>query len=142
MSPADPSSSTQPNEPWYAEAFGKDYLHRYAHRSNEAAAGDIPFLVEALNLQAGDWVLDLCCGAGRYSSGLASTGLNILGVDLSRDLLRKAANDAPSIPFMRCDMRTIPIADASLDGVVNLFTSFGSTRTKSIRTYSTGLPEA
>ena len=50
MSTSDPPPASQqsndvkaPKEPkpWYAEAFGKDYLNRYAHRSSEAAAGCI-----------------------------------------------------------------------------------------------------
>ncbi|MCW8133902.1 MAG: methyltransferase domain-containing protein [Planctomycetota bacterium] len=111
--------------PWFVAAFEGDYLERYAHRSNEAAAREAPFLVRALNAPPGARILDLCCGAGRHSNELAAAGLRVTGVDLSPALLCKAAREHRQPAFVRADMRTLPFEDASFDGVVNLFTSFG-----------------
>lgn len=112
-------------EPWYVAAFEADYLERYAHRDEASARAEGPFLSRALSLPAGGRVLDLCCGAGRHSRTLAAAGLRVLGVDLSLALLRRARAEAPGIPVLRADMRALPLAGASLDGAVNLFTSFG-----------------
>jgi ubiquinone/menaquinone biosynthesis C-methylase UbiE len=113
--------------PWYETAFAKDYLDRYRHRSDEAAAAELPFLRSALALPRGARVLDLCCGAGRYARALASAGYAVVGVDLSADLLRVARSRSRgrNIRCVRADMRALPLADESLDGAVSMFTSFG-----------------
>ena len=113
--------------PWYETAFTRDYLERYKHRSDEAARTDLPFLLSALALPPGARVLDLCCGAGRYARALADAGYHVVGVDLSKDLLRmaRARSRGKSIRYLRADMRHLPLADCSVDGALNVFTSFG-----------------
>ena len=120
--------------PWYVSAFNADYLARYKHRSDELAQTELPFVLRSLNLSADATVLDLCCGAGRHSRGLISAMKKgrVVALDLSADLLREAQSKN-SIPkrlfFLRADMRRIPLASASLNGVANLFTSFGYFKT-------------
>ena len=113
--------------PWYETAFTRDYLARYRHRSDEAARADLPFLIPALGLGPGAKVLDLCCGAGRYARALADAGYRVVGVDLSPDLLRiaRARSRGKGIRYLRADMRHLPLADGSMDGALNIFTSFG-----------------
>jgi len=113
--------------PWYETAFAGDYLERYKHRSDEAARADLPFLLSVLALPRGARVLDLCCGAGRYARALAAAGYRVVGVDLSQDLLRmaRARSRGKSIRYLRADMRRLPLASGSMDGAVNIFTSFG-----------------
>lgn len=116
--------------PWYESAFGADYAERYSHRSDEAAAGELPFLLRALDLPRGSLVLDLCCGAGRHSRALGGAGLRVAGLDLSPALLqvahaRGSTSGTTAVRYLRGDMRRLPFADASLDGVVSMFTSFG-----------------
>lgn len=121
--------------PWYVRAFNADYLARYKHRSDALAQTELPFVLKALHLPARASMLDLCCGAGRHSRGLANAlkkNARIVGLDLSADLLKdaQAKNTAPKrLCFIRADMRRIPLATRSIDGVVNLFTSFGYFRT-------------
>jgi SAM-dependent methyltransferase len=114
------------SRPWYIQAFGKDYLERYAHRSDAAARSDAPFLKSALRARKGARILDIGCGAGRYSRALSSAGYAVVGMDLSSDLLRAAARHrGRKIHYARGDMRRLPFQSASMDGAVNLFTSFG-----------------
>ena len=121
--------------PWYVRAFNADYLARYKHRSDALAQVELPFVLQALNLPARAMVLDLCCGAGRHARGLANAlkkNARIVGLDLSADMLKDAQskNTAPQrLCFIRADMRRIPLATQSVDGVVNLFTSFGYFKT-------------
>jgi len=112
--------------PWYEAAFAREYLSQYAHRSDDAARQEVPFVAGALNLRRGARVFDLCCGAGRHSRALAGTGLRVVGMDLSADLLRAAAEKRMTrTAFVRGDMRRLPFQDEAFDGLVNLFTSFG-----------------
>lgn len=112
--------------PWYETAFARDYLERYQHRSDEAARAELPFLLSALSLPRGARILDLCCGAGRHARALASAGYDVVAIDLSADLLRvaRARSRGLRIAWRRADMRHLPLADCSVDGVINIFTSF------------------
>lgn len=50
-----------------------------------------PFLAEALDQIAGSTALDLACGTGRDAVFLASRGWHVLGVDVLRDAIQRAA---------------------------------------------------
>jgi ubiquinone/menaquinone biosynthesis C-methylase UbiE len=115
-------------EAWYDKAFRRDYLTRYRHRSDEAATNETAFIVWQLGLKRRSTILDLCCGAGRHSRALAKAGLKIVALDRSTDLLQAAKDATPSaqsINYIRGDMRFLPLQSMSIDGIVNLFTSFG-----------------
>lgn len=112
-------------------AFEKDYLVRYPQRSDAAAAVEAKFVLSVLGLKRGARLLDLGCGAGRHARAFAVAGYNVAGIDLSADLLRAARQvKMPKswrrrLRYIRADMRRLPLADASLDGAVSMFTSFG-----------------
>lgn len=116
-----------PLSAWYENSFGVDYPLIYPHRSMEAAEAEIQKLVSQLKIEPSDFVLDLCCGAGRHSIALAKAGFHIVGADLSTFLLKKAveASRGLAIPFVQTDMRKLPFMDQSYDVVLSLFTSFG-----------------
>ena len=86
------------------------------------------FIVEKLGLGEGSRVLDLACGRGRISIGLAQHGCRVTGLDLSPRSLELARSDAEAagveIEFVRRDMRDLD-AEGEFDAVVNVFTSFG-----------------
>jgi ubiquinone/menaquinone biosynthesis C-methylase UbiE len=112
--------------PWYEEAFTRDYLERYAHRSDDAARREVPFVLKALKLKKGAQLLDLCCGAGRHSRAFDRAGMKVTGLDLSHDLLEYAESESNGrIHYVQSDMRTLPFKDGAFDAVANLFTSFG-----------------
>jgi len=116
--------------PWYVEAFRAGYLDVYAHRDDDAALGEVAFPAAAAGLVAGQRVLDAGCGAGRHARALAARGLAVIGLDLSGDLLSAAVRDGETVAlatprYVRADLRALPFADASFDGVLSFFTSFG-----------------
>ena len=82
---------TTSEAPWFVTAFGRDYLAVYAHRDDASARGEADFAVRALGAASGARVLDLGCGAGRHSRALSAHGFEVVGVDLSADLLAAAA---------------------------------------------------
>ena len=123
MTPVSP-----PDAPWFTQAFDRAWLELYPHRSDEEARSHVPSLVKLLGLGAGDTVLDVSCGAGRYARAFASVGMRVTGVDLSHELLdeaRRATGDLPGTPkYFRCDARKLPFA-RQFDGAVSMFTSIG-----------------
>ena len=55
---------------------------------------EVDFLLEELSLQPGDSILDVGCGTGRHSIELAKRGYDVTGLDLSSEMLARAADAA------------------------------------------------
>jgi ubiquinone/menaquinone biosynthesis C-methylase UbiE len=77
-------------------------------------------LVAALDLRAGQRVLDVGCGPGRHARELARRGLKVHGVDISHSFIEIARRDAePGSTFERLDARELPFVD-EFDAVICL----------------------
>jgi len=71
--------------------------------------------VSALALAPGSVVLDLACGTGDLSRIADRQGYRTLGADLSWGML---ASNASGRPLFQADASALPLADATIDGVV------------------------
>jgi ubiquinone/menaquinone biosynthesis C-methylase UbiE len=93
----------------------------------EGAENEIHNVIKWLQIAKDDFILDMCCGAGRHSIALAKEQFHVVGLDLSKTLLTKAQQDAGGllVPFVLGDMRALPFTDSCFNIVLNLFTSFG-----------------
>lgn len=111
---------------WFSTWFDTSYYHvLYKHRNDEEATLFIENLTKLLNLPEEAKVLDLACGKGRHSLMLHKSGLNVLGVDLSKNSIKSAQENTKSgLRFSVQDMREI-IPNESFAAIFNLFTSFG-----------------
>jgi SAM-dependent methyltransferase len=101
----------------------------YAYQFDEQRARkEAGFALRALDLKAGQKVLDLCCGQGRHAVELAAAGCAVTGLDLSQQYLDMALSEARKagvdLETVRADMREIPF-EGRFDAVVNMFSSFG-----------------
>ena len=118
----------EPSE-WWRTWFGDGYLALYDPYLGERTVSEVDHLVRLLDLRPPLKVLDLGCGQGRHSIELARLGFEVTGVDLSRSLLRIAAERAHAagvtVRWLEGDMRTPPVGPEEFDLVLNLFTSFG-----------------
>ncbi|SDS33650.1 class I SAM-dependent methyltransferase [Microlunatus soli] len=61
-------------------------------------------------------VLDLACGSGAMSRELAAPDRTVIGIDNSAAELKLAAERGPG-PWLRGDIRALPLADGSVDAV-------------------------
>jgi SAM-dependent methyltransferase len=54
-------------------------------------------------------VLDVCCGTGQIAAALVHRGLRVTGIDGSAEMLRYAAQNAPSTAFLLADARSFAL---------------------------------
>jgi histidinol-phosphate/aromatic aminotransferase/cobyric acid decarboxylase-like protein/SAM-dependent methyltransferase len=82
--------------PWYEDYFTADYWsYADAEYSTERTSAEVSYLAQVLDQHApGRRVLDLGCGVGRHSIGLARLGFELTGIDVSRYALDRAAGAA------------------------------------------------
>lgn len=62
-------------------------------------------------------ILDVGCGIGVDASYIKSKGFNVLGVDLSKNMLKLARRKFPLIDFRIGDMRKLSFEKSSFDGI-------------------------
>jgi SAM-dependent methyltransferase len=103
-----------------ADHMGLSYL-RYSF--TKGTAQEVGFLIDVLQLQQGDWLLDVGCGPGRHALAFARLGINVVGVDISQRFvdLGQAASTAEglSATFERIDARQLAMAP-TFDAVISL----------------------
>ena len=97
-------------------------------RDPETTGEEISFLEHALGLTPGSRVLDVPCGAGRLSLGLAEFGCQVTGVDFSQELLASARQEAEArgldLAFRQGDMADLPW-NGEFDAAFCFWNSFG-----------------
>lgn len=111
---------------WFESWFNSPYYHLlYRDRDESEARPFIEKLTAHLKLTAGARVLDLACGKGRHSVGLADLGFDVMGIDIAPENIAFASQfERPGLSFKVHDMRE-PLHEKPFDAVLNLFTSFG-----------------
>jgi len=107
----------------YFEHAGKEAMRPAATPYVER---QVDALVRFAGLEAGDHVLDVGCGMGRYTLPLAERGLSVEGIDLSRTLLDRleAFNGGRYEITLHCaDILELPESLAgTFDAAVGFFT--------------------
>ncbi|MFO8098495.1 MAG: class I SAM-dependent methyltransferase [Salinibacter sp.] len=115
--------------PWYDGWFGSNaYNLVYDHRDEAEAERLVDFVERTIAPDDGARVLDVGCGRGRHARAFARRGYDVTGLDLSEESIaearRRAEAEGLDISFAQGDMRD-PYCEDCMDGVVNLFTTFG-----------------
>ena len=65
-------------------------------------------------------LLDVGCGSGAHTAAIAERGWEVVGVDISEDLLERARKRG--IDVINADATAVPFPDASFDAVVSMWT--------------------
>lgn len=116
-------------EQWYRELYttqAASYDQARFSRPNGHASHvhEQHAIFDLLELQPGQHVLDAPTGTGRIAAHLAERGLQVTGLDLTRNMLyqAQARADAESleIHFVEGNGRILPFADAQFDAVISI----------------------
>jgi SAM-dependent methyltransferase len=89
----------------------------------------------------GPQLLDIACGAGRYTIPLARAGYSMTGVDLSEDFLRVARERDADVDWHRGDIRALPW-ERRFDGALCFGNSFGYFPRSETRAFLRGVERA
>jgi ubiquinone/menaquinone biosynthesis C-methylase UbiE len=111
-----------------SDSVAEDYdFHRFSTPERQRRnARKWAAIRPALSLTQGVRViLDLPCGTGRFTGGLAREGYEIVGSDISMEMLQKAASvtskdgGTPNVRgYLQANAEKLPLRDDSLDCVV------------------------
>lgn len=66
-------------------------------------------------------ILDVGCGSGRVAKFLADHDLHVVGIDISRNMLKLARGKVPKAEFYQQDMRSLDFPKESFDGALALY---------------------
>ena len=111
---------------WFAKWFDSKYYHiLYNYRDEKEAKKFINNLIKKLNIKKKSKLLDIACGKGRHANYFNKKGMDVTGIDLSKNSINYANTFSnASLSFHVHDMRKI-FKENYFDIVTNLFTSFG-----------------
>ena len=82
---------------------------------------DRALLAALLELAGAGTVADVGCGPGHVTRYLARDHPDVVGVDLSAEMIRVARDRAPTLAFVVGSMLRLPVADGSWAGAVALY---------------------
>lgn len=91
---------------------------RYDEPGNPLIAIEQPVVWQMLEPIAPGYALDLACGTGRHARRMVELGHRVVGVDLTPQMLQRAADNVPQASFREGDLRAIPLPSGELDLVV------------------------
>ncbi|MGR8919042.1 MAG: class I SAM-dependent methyltransferase [Gammaproteobacteria bacterium] len=81
-----------------------------------------PLILDAVDLEAGDSLLDVACGTGVVAIAGAEHGASrVCGLDLSPGMVAVARDKAPALEWQQGDAAALPYDDATFDVVVCQF---------------------
>jgi SAM-dependent methyltransferase len=82
----------------------------------------IQFLKTQLSIEG--YVLDVACGTGRHTIALCKAGFDVVGLDISSNLLKIAKKRGASV-LVRADMRFLPFKQEIFTAAISMDNSIG-----------------
>lgn len=96
------------------------YNHLYQERDILMRDSFYLWLLELIAPQPGETLLDVACGHGRLVQLAAEQGVNATGADFSYAGMLANAQRTPQAKWLLADGEALPIADASVDCILNI----------------------
>lgn len=92
--------------------------HGYYRKVHQAVAASLSELASTAI------VIDAGCGEGSYAKDAARAlpHSTVLGLDIAKDAIRVAARGGGPVRWLVADLANIPLADSTVDAILNVFT--------------------
>lgn len=68
-------------------------------------------------------VVDLGCGEGDYTQAMADAGYAVIGIDLSKSAIKRAAKGS-KVTYLIANLTQTPLSDHAVDAAVSIFSPF------------------
>jgi len=81
-------------------------------------------LIELVNRKKPKKILDAGCGEGYYTDGIWQENRTVIGIDISKTALQKAAPKNRNITYIAASLFDLPIQDESVDLLYSLFAPY------------------
>jgi SAM-dependent methyltransferase len=94
---------------------------RYQDSFAHATAPFIAPLLSAVDVSAGQRILDVCCGTGPATAAAAGRGALAQGLDFSAAMVGTARSLHPDLAFLEGDAEDLPHSDGAFDAVISNF---------------------
>ncbi|HEX2097137.1 MAG TPA: class I SAM-dependent methyltransferase [Solirubrobacterales bacterium] len=98
---------------WYRSGFPAESTTQMPWADRTTA--EVDRALGMLRPQGGERILDLACGIGRHSIELAKRGFDVVGIDISEELLEIARREAEAlsldVEFQQADLRELALED-------------------------------
>lgn len=91
------------------------WSERYDEPGNPIIAIEEPVVWSLVGEVPPGRALDAACGTGRHSRRLVELGHEVLGVDLTAEMLSRARANVPEAAFVEADLRAVPVAGRQFD---------------------------
>jgi len=96
---------------WYEKLF-ENYAEKYENECfTKGTLGECNFLEQEFGFDKSKKIIDIGCGTGRHTIELTKRGYDVLGIDLSENMLKKAHEKADNIgvniKVMQLDARNL-----------------------------------
>lgn len=108
---------------WYRKNFTLSDMVGHPWTESNQTEREVEFIQKALILNGDEKILDLGCGFGRHSLELARQGFEVVGVDISSELIAQAKAQAKligsNIDFICADFRDLSFR-SEFDVVLNI----------------------
>lgn len=108
----EPTSEAEPR------AGYRIWSENYDEPGNPIVALEQPVVWRLIESVPPGRALDAACGTGRHARRLVELGHEVTGVDLTPEMLHRAAASIPEATFLEGDLRRLPAEDASFDLVI------------------------
>jgi ubiquinone/menaquinone biosynthesis C-methylase UbiE len=130
------TTSTTTTKPLTAEelfdSVGPGYEAAFEGLKGQAAA--IQWLISQLSAKKPAKIIDIGCGTGRpVCSSLADAGHDVLGIDISANMLEAARKNVPNAKFAKADIKSFVQDAESLDAVAVFFSLIAEVSQDDIR---------
>ena len=112
---------------FFKAEYQRDY---YAYAANqERTAREVEFIVAQLGISKSSRILDLACGSGRHTLGVARHAAFVLGLDIAEPFIATARQQAElsgltNVGFEVADMRELT-GEGEFDAAYSYFTAWG-----------------
>ena len=94
---------------WYEELFENDGMKYDNENFVQRTIGECDFIEKEIEYHKDTKILDIGCGTGRHSIELSKRGYDVVGIDLSESLLKRAKEKATEqnlqVVFQKHDAR-------------------------------------